>query len=118
MIHLILVSNNSLGQIKHFKIYSNSLKSVTKSSAHKLNENVGFKGALLDGYHEQAVAPSENTKFAKNPLNKGAVDNSMTTRQLALGHGFTLGHSLSAFALLFNRFLANFVYSDGVTAWS
>ena len=66
MIHLILVSNNSLGQIKHFKIYSNSLKSVTKSRVHTLNEKLGFKGALLDGHHDQAVAPSENTKFAKN----------------------------------------------------
>ena len=85
---------------------------------HKLAQYVEFKWTLLDGYHDQAVAPSENTQFAKCPLNKWAVDNSMTTRQLALGHGFTLGYSLSATALLFNTFLANFVFSDGATAWS
>ena len=95
-----------------------SFMCVSVLTAHSKKENVGLKASQLDGYHEQAVALAENTKFATNPSNKGAVNYSMATRQLALGFGFTLGHSLRATALLFNRFLANFVFSDGATACS
>ena len=73
-------------------------------------QSVEFKGALLDEYHGQAVALPKSAKFARNPLNKGAVDNPLITRKLVLDCRSASEHSLSASASLFNDFCDNFAF--------